>query len=222
MCGRFTLTQSAETVAEVFDLAAVPPLTPRYNIAPTQSVAAVLLAPERRYRELKMLRWGLIPAWAKDAKIGARTINARSETVTEKPAFRTAFLKRRCLVIADGFYEWERRENAKQPFYFRLKNGKPFAFAGLWECWQPADGEAILSCTILTAEANELVRPIHDRMPVILDPTDWEQWLNPEVRSPELLRPLLRPHSALEMTAYPVSTRVNSPSNDSDQCVSSL
>lgn len=219
MCGRFSQSQPAAAIAQAFQVA-VPPLTPRYNIAPTQSVATVLRTPEQKDRQFKMLHWGLIPSWAKDPKMGARLINARAETVSEKPAFRTAFRQRRCLVLADGFYEWQQQENKKQkqPFYFRLQDGRPFAFAGLWERWEDANGEDIESCTFLTTEANALMRPIHNRMPVILDPKEYDLWLDPEVKKPELLQPLLRPYPIEEMMAYPVSKAVNKPSNESAEC----
>jgi putative SOS response-associated peptidase YedK len=171
-----------------------------------------------------MLYWGLIPKWAKDSKIGAKLINARAETVAEKPSFKSAFRKRRCLVLADGFYEWQQQENKKQkqPYYFRLNDGQPFAFAGLWEQWEDVSGEAIDSCTLLTTDANELMRPVHNRMPVILNPKDYERWLDPEVKEPEQLQPLLRPYSTQEMLAYPVSTAVNKPSNDNAECIKSI
>lgn len=220
MCGRFSQSQSAETIAQVFQVA-VPRLAPRYNIAPTQPVATVLQNPEHQDRQFKMLHWGLIPSWAKDPRMGVRLINARAETVAEKPSFRSAFRHRRCLVLADGFYEWQQQENQKQkqPYYFRLQDGCPFAFAGLWERWQPADGEAIESCTLLTTEANELMRPIHNRMPVILDPKNYDLWLNPEMKQWESLEALLCPYPTEEMTAYPVSKVVNKPVNDSAECI---
>lgn len=222
MCGRFTLSQSDEAIAKAFDLACVPTWQPRYNIAPTQMVPTVLLPPALCDRQFQLLRWGLIPSWAKDAAIGGRLINARAETVAEKASFRAAFRHRRCLVVADGFYEWQRTERKKQPFYFRLRDGQPFAFAGLWERWQAPDGETIASCTILTTEASELLRPIHDRMPVILDPKDYDLWLDPAVQTPEPLQQLLRPYPAEVMTSYAVSTKVNNPANDSPECITSL
>ena len=229
MCGRFTLRKEESVIREAFELSEVPTLEPRYNIAPTQLVPTVVRpkvsaqSPEQsEQRQFLSLRWGLIPSWAKDPAIGARLINARSETVTEKPSFRAAFRQRRCLVLADGFYEWQRQERKKQPFYFRLQDGQPFAFAGLWERWKAPNGEAIESCTILTTEANELLRPIHDRMPVILDPKDYELWLDPEVQKPEPLQQLLRPYRSEGMTTYPVSTQVNNPSNNSPECITEL
>ncbi|MCL1465764.1 SOS response-associated peptidase [Argonema galeatum] len=219
MCGRFSFTQSEKIVAEVFQLASVPTLSPRYNIAPTQPVPTVLVDSDDKNRHLKMLRWGLIPSWAKDIKIGAKLINARAETVAEKPAFRSAFKRRRCLILADGFYEWQEQEGKKQPFYFRLQDGKPFAFAGLWERWEKGEDEAIASCTILTTESNELMGPIHDRMPVILDPKDYDKWLDPEVQKPESLQSLLQPYKSEEMTFYPVTTKVNNAKTDSPDCI---
>jgi putative SOS response-associated peptidase YedK len=224
MCGRYSQSQSAEIIAKAFQVDSVPALKPRYNIAPTQSVPTVLQTSASTNRQFKMLHWGLIPSWAKDPKMGARLINARAETVNEKPAFRSAFRQRRCLVLADGFYEWQQQEDKKQkqPFYFRLSDGQPFAFAGLWEHWKGADGEEIESCTLLTTEPNELMQPIHNRMPVILDPKDYDLWLDSEVKKPELLQPLLRSYQTEEMTAYPVSKVVNKPTNDTAECINSI
>ena len=222
MCGRFSQSKSAETIAQVFQVNNVPPLTPRYNIAPTQQIQTILQNAEQSQREFQMLHWGLIPSWAKDPKMGARMINARAETVAEKPSFRAAFKQRRCLILADGFYEWQQQEKKKQPFYFRMNDEHPFAFAGLWEHWKSGDGEVINSCTILTTEPNDLMRPVHNRMPVIIDPKDYDLWLDTEVKTPELLQPLLHPYSAEEMTAYPVSTKVNKPVNDSAELINSL
>ncbi|PPS39584.1 SOS response-associated peptidase [Chroococcidiopsis sp. TS-821] len=220
MCGRYTLSQSAEAIATAFGLDTSLAIEPRYNIAPTQLVPVVLYSAEKQ-RQLQMMRWGLIPSWAKDPNIASRLINARSETVSEKPSFRAAFRHRRCLVIADGFYEWQRQERKKQPYYFQLQNKQPFGFAGLWEHWQTSDGEEINTCTILTTEANELMRPIHDRMPVILDSQDYGLWLNPAAQVTEL-QGLLRPYSSQAMNSYPVSTLVNKPTNNSPECINSL
>lgn len=228
MCGRFTLSQSTEAIAEVFRLADVPTLEARYNIAPTQLVSGVVCVPPasaqslEQCRQLRLLRWGLVPSWAKDLAMGSRLINARAETVAEKPSFRSAFRHRRCLVVADGFYEWQRQERKKQPFYFRLLDGQLFAFAGLWERWKDSTGETVESCTILTTEANELMRPIHDRMPVILDPKDYDLWLDPAVQKAERLQQILCPFRSEAMTAYPVSTQVNKPANNSPECINSL
>jgi putative SOS response-associated peptidase YedK len=222
MCGRFTLITPAEVVAEQFQLIEVPSLSPRYNVAPTQPVAAVRPSPGNGGRELALLRWGLVPFWAKDPAIGSRMINARSETVAQKPAFRAAFRRRRCLVPADGFYEWQRQEQGKQPFYIRLGDEKPFAFAGLWEHWEGPDETTIDSCTVLTTEPNDLIRLLHNRMPVILAPSDYDLWLDPGVQEAELLQPLLRPYPSENMIAYPISTWVNSPRNEGPQCIEPL
>ena len=209
MCGRFTLTRPAVDVAEQFHLA-VPPLEPRFNIAPTQQVLAL----RQRVKETPQavfLRWGLVPSWAADLSIGHRLLNARAETVVEKPAFRTAFQRRRCLIVADGFYEWRTVAGKKQPVYFRFRDGRLFAFAGLWEQWQPAEGPPVESCTILTTNANDLIRPVHERMPVILDPVRHEAWLNPTVSDTILLQSWLTTFPSSEMTVTPASVRVNNP-----------
>jgi putative SOS response-associated peptidase YedK len=223
MCGRFTLNQSSSALGEFFCIDNIPDLAAQYNIAPTQKVATVLHNPETNQREFQQLTWGLIPAWMKDPKMGVKLINARCETVAEKPAFRSAFQHRRCLVLADGFYEWKRENGQKQPFYFRLSDGQPFAFAGLWERWGPAqgnsDGEEIRSCTILTTAANELVQPIHERMPVILAPQDYDLWLNSQMPTSEALQQLLCPYPAEAMTAYPVSPLVNNSRQNSSECI---
>ena len=220
MCGRFTLATPGQTIAEAFELQAAPDLRPRYNIAPTQAVAAIRDAGAGR--DLVMLHWGLIPSWSKDAAIGARMINARGETVAEKPSFRTPFRSRRCLILADGFYEWKRVGAGKQPHHIRMADGRPFAFAGLWDCWAPAGGEPVESCTIVTTAPNEVLAPIHDRMPVILPPAAYALWLDPSVREKERLQELLQPFPASAMTAYPVSPRVNNPRNDDRDCIARL
>ncbi len=221
MCGRFTLSQPINAIASVFNLAQIPPLEPRYNIAPTQLIPSICAAPGGE-KQLQMLRWGLIPSWAKDPAIGAKLINARAETVSEKPSFKSAFKRRRCLIVADGFYEWQRQDGKKQPYYFRLQNGQPFAFAGLWEQWKSPEEQEITSCTILTTAANDLLRPIHDRMPVILDSDRYELWLDPKVEKSEILQPLLHPYQADLMTSYAVSTKVNNPKNNTSECINSL
>ncbi|WP_414541234.1 SOS response-associated peptidase [Nostoc sp. CCY0012] len=219
MCGRFTLNQSSAALAEFFQVKSIPNLAAQYNIAPTQRVATVLHNPESGSNEFQQLRWGLIPSWAKDASMGAKLINARAETVAEKPAFRSAFKHRRCLVLADGFFEWQRQNGKKQPFYFRLVDGQPFGFAGLWEKWRSPEGEEITSCTILTTAANELLQPIHERMPVILAPQDYDLWLNPQMQTRETLQPLLCSYPSQAMTAYPVSTIVNNPRHNTPECI---
>ena len=219
MCGRFSQTASPEVIAQQFALNDPPLFKPRYNIAPSQPIAAIRIAPETTTRKLVMLRWGLIPSWAKDTKIGNQCINAKAETVAEKPSFRSAFKKRRCLVIATGFYEWQARGLVKQPMWIGLQSRRPFAFAGLWEHWKPAEGEPIETCTIITTEPNDLMRSIHNRMPVILTPTSYNQWLDPTFQQTEPLKALLRPYPSEELTAYPVSTLVNNPRHDGPQCL---
>jgi putative SOS response-associated peptidase YedK len=211
MCGRYTLKTPLNVLTERFDIGEAPSsITPSYNIAPTQHVATVLS--ENGKRKLEMLRWGLIPSWADDPEIGNRMINARAETVAEKPSYRRAFKKSRCLILADGFYEWQKTDSGKQPFHIRLQDGSPFAFAGLWESWDKGDG--IRSCTIITTDANDLVGEVHNRMPVILHPEDYEMWLDPDFDEREPLTSLLKPFPAEAMEAYPVSRRVNKPSNN--------
>jgi putative SOS response-associated peptidase YedK len=219
MCGRFTLFVDPKDLMEAFPGFEVPAdWTPRYNIAPAQPVAVI---PNNGQNKLEFFRWGLIPPWAKDPSIGNRMINARSETLAEKPSFRTAFRRRRCLVLADGFYEWRKEPGraTKTPMYIRLESGKPFGFAGLWESWRSPDDQTVLSCTIITTTPNELLAKIHNRMPVILAPEAYDLWLDPAAQSPERLGVWLRPYSAEQMTAYPVSTFVNSPGNDTPACV---
>ncbi len=216
MCGRYTLRSSIKEIAEALEAVSekIREDKARYNIAPTQAVVAAREADE--VRELVQLKWGLVPAWAKDASIGSRLINARSETVAEKPSFKEAFRPRRCLIPASGFYEWARTETGnKQPFYFRMKDEHPFAFAGLWERWGEGR-ETIESCTILTTEANEVLAPVHDRMPVIVAPEDYALWLDQKVTKAERLTPLLRPYPAERMASHPVSSSVNNPRYDNE------
>ena len=217
MCGRYTLTTPVEKLAEEFgfDDSSVE-LPPSYNVAPTQGVAAVLEEDGRR--RLEVLRWGLIPPWANDPQIGSRMINARAETAPEKPSFRRAFRERRCLIPADGFYEWKRMNGGKQPYYIHMREGRPFAFAGLWESWKDDGGPEIRSCTILTTKPNTLAGEIHDRMPVILPTGAYDVWLDPEADRDELYG-LLAPYPEDEMDAYPVSRFVNSPSNNDPRCI---
>ncbi|MBW4618925.1 MAG: SOS response-associated peptidase [Cyanosarcina radialis HA8281-LM2] len=219
MCGRFTQSHDSEAIAQAFDLKDVPELSPRYNVAPTQMVGTVIKPEESEKRQFKMLYWGLIPSWSKDKKMGAKLINARAETVAEKPSFRSAFKRRRCLVVADGFYEWQHLAGKKQPFYIHLPDKQPFGLAGLWEHWESAEGEIIESCTIITTAANDLMQPIHDRMPVILHPQDYDLWLDPGVQKPELLQPLLSAYPAEQMAAYPVRTLVNKTTHDSPELI---
>ncbi len=215
MCGRYTLKTPTNVLAEWFEIEESPSsLTPSYNIAPTQEVAAVI---EDDKRKLEMFHWGLIPSWAKDPAIGNKMINARAETVHEKPSFRSAFKKRRCLILADGFYEWQKTDSGKQPFYIHMKDGSPFAFAGLWEDWK--NGEEIRSCAIITTDANDLMGEIHHRMPVILHPENYEMWLDPSFDEKEPLTALLKPYPDEAMEAYPVSRRVNRPANNEPSCI---
>jgi putative SOS response-associated peptidase YedK len=220
MCGRFSLAADMTTVAQRFGLltptAESAAWTAHYNIAPTKTVVVVS---DDGTRYLTQMRWGLIPSWAKDPAIGNRMINARAETVATKPAFRVALRKRRCLVVADGFYEWQQRGRGKQPFYIVLKSREPFGFAGLWDTWTSTDGEEIRTCTIITTEANEVLKPIHDRMPVILSHEAEAIWLDPTIQDPAELLPLLKPYPAEEMKAYPVSRWVNTPDHDSPECI---
>lgn len=217
MCGRFTLRLTPAELQQVFDLFREPDVVPRYNIAPTQSIPVIRRT--NQGNELSMMRWGLIPSWSKDVKIGASLINARSETAAIKPAFRSAFKRRRCLIPADGFYEWRKTgTKTKQPYHIGLKHGAPFAFAGLWETWTSPEGGKLDSCTILTTEANSLLKNLHDRMPVILHSGDRDAWLDPEIPS-ESLTSLLTPYPSEEMRTYPVSTAVNKASHDQPDCV---
>jgi len=269
MCGRFTLRAPASTVAEQFQLLDVEPFGPRFNVAPTQTVAVVRVRPEggeprprgpvsprpatrvseRRdhvIRQLAWLKWGLIPSWAKDPAIGNSLINARAESVADKPAFRTAFRRRRCLVVADGFYEWQRTGAKKQPYFIRLRDDRPFGFAGLWESWEGPAGKKVSgtfltddvegkragavkkvpdtflrleTCTIITTGPNELMEKIHNRMPVILAPEAYDRWLDPAIEKSEQLTPLLRPYPSDAMLALAVSTHVNNPRNDDPECI---
>jgi putative SOS response-associated peptidase YedK len=213
MCGRYSLTTPVEGLRRLFEFPERPNLAPRYNIAPTQ-IAPVFRRDETGAMHLAQMRWGLIPSWAKDKKIGHRLINARAETVATQPAFRAAFRQRRCLVAADGFYEWRREGATKRPWRFHLPDNEPFCFAGLWEIWRdPADGAAVESFAILTTDANEAVAPIHDRMPVMLEGDDAAGWL--ESAEPAKL---LRPIAAARIVGYPVSTVVNAPRNEVPEC----
>ena len=217
MCGRYTLATQAGRLAEEFGLDASSVEFPaNYNVAPTQGVAAVL--EEGGGRDLEVLRWGLIPPWADDPQIGSRMINARSETAPEKPSFRRAFRERRCLIPADGFYEWRRTNGAKQPYYIHMEGGHSFAFAGLWESWDKGGEGEVRTCTILTTRANALVDEIHERMPVILAPDAYDVWLDPASERDELAG-LLAPYPEDEMEAYLVSRFVNSPSNNDPRCI---
>jgi putative SOS response-associated peptidase YedK len=218
MCGRYTRRTPLRVLAGLFDFDAPAEMPPRYNIAPTQPVAAIRLAGDAGKRELAKLRWGLVPSWAADLKIGSRLINARSETVASKPAFRAAFAKRRCLIPADGFYEWQQQGKEKQPYLIQMSDGQPFVFAGLWERWHGESLPPLETCTILTTNANELMKPLHERMPVILAPADCQRWLDPKTSKAEA-EALLRPWGTDTLTALPVGKWVNNPQNDDPRCL---
>lgn len=221
MCGRFTQTLTWPQLVELYRLDEVPApaaLPPRYNVAPTQDIAVVRRAKDTDERQLVLMRWGLVPFWAKDIGVGARMINARAETVAETPAFRTAFRSRRCLIVADGFYEWQKRlAGPKQPYHITTESRSPFAFAGLWERWAPDGGQSIETCTIVTTRANEAVMPIHDRMPAMLGPADFEAWLDTRRPTGET-QDLLKPWPG-RMATTPVSRRVNAVANDDRACL---
>ncbi len=223
MCGRYTAAMSWSELVDLYEITetGIPlNVAPRYNVAPTQTVPIVRSVPNGR--ELAMVRWGLVPSWSKGPDSRYSMINARAETVTEKPSFRTPFRRRRCLVPADGFYEWMKANGAKQPYRIALNDGRPFAFAGLWDSWESADETAIESCTIIVTDANELVRPIHDRMPVILDPGNHVRWLDVEGTPADEAAEMLRSYPSERMTAYPVSRMVNSPKNDDPKCIEAV
>lgn len=218
MCGRYTLRARLNRLLEIYAAESQIEWEPRYNIAPTQDVVAIRHAEDSDQREAVLLRWGLIPPWADDPKIGNRMINARSETIAEKPSFKSPLKRRRCLVVADGFYEWRKEGKAKQPYFIHMKDDQPFAFAGLWQRWKK-DNLTIESCTIITTAANQLMSPLHDRMPAILSPPDFDTWLNPDIEDPEELTPLLDAYPDEEMDLYPVSTAVNTWKGDSPEYV---
>jgi putative SOS response-associated peptidase YedK len=222
MCGRYTLSVPLSNLVDAFD---VPPpdfeLSPRFNIAPSQEVPVV--AEGGAGRRMGLLRWGLIPSWAKDPALGSRLINARAETVQEKPSFRNAFRRRRCLVPADGFFEWKKEEGfggkgGKTPYWIHLESREPFAFAGLWERWTPKGSPSIHTFTIITTQASSEIRDIHPRMPVILPPEDWGPWLSP-TSDPSSLPDLRPPRESLPLRAHPVAPLVNSPRNDDPRCI---
>jgi putative SOS response-associated peptidase YedK len=217
MCGRFTLTASPDELTGFFGLAAAPPLEPRYNIAPTQQVFAVR-ADQGGHRQGAMLRWGLIPSWANDPGIGNKMLNARSETAADKPSFRGAMRRRRCLIAASGFFEWQKVGSKKQPYYIHSRDDGPLAFAGLWERWDKGEGP-VESCTILTTGANDLMRPLHDRMPVILDAQDFDRWLDAATQEADEVTPLLVPCPEGVLTNYAISTRVNNVRNQGPRCI---
>lgn len=214
MCGRYTLTADANELAAYFELDAVPVLAPRFNIAPTQQVPIVRAVPGLG-RHLDLVRWDLVPSWAKDLSIGNWLINARAETVAEKPAFKSALRQRRCLIPADGFYDWRQMGRHKQPYWIGFEGRTVFAFAGLWAHWENrSTGELVESCTIITTDAASPVGPSHGRMPAILAKPDHAAWLDPQMQDPQPLVALLRARPGADMIAYPVSRNVNNPRND--------
>jgi putative SOS response-associated peptidase YedK len=217
MCGRFVLTADGSQLQLAFDLNAAPdPLAPRFNIAPSQPIAVIT---NDNPHDLTYFKWGLVPSWSKDPAMGNKMINARSETAFEKPAFRSAFKRRRCLIPADGFFEWQKREGGKVPMFIHMDDYSVFAFAGLWEVWYSPDGGELRTATILTTSPNELMSSIHDRMPVILERKDYEQWLAPGDQKSESLMPLMKSFDTNRMAAHAVSTYVNSPGNDSPETI---
>jgi putative SOS response-associated peptidase YedK len=228
MCGRYRLSKTEKYLVEKFgvNLADDFRYVPRYNVAPTQEIPVIRQDKDSPRRMMSAMRWGLIPYWAKDVSIGSRMINARAESCVDKPAFSEALVKRRCLVPADGFYEWQRsgsRKHAtKQPFLFTMKDDSVFAFAGIWERWKSQDGRIIESCSIFTTVPNEIARDVHDRMPVILKPEHYDLWLDPKFSVAEELAAMLRPYDTREMKKVPVSDRVNSPANDDPECATEV
>lgn len=218
MCGRYRLSRRKQLVEEYFDASGEDDWSPHYNIAPTQPVPVVRQHPKEPRRQVSLMRWGLIPAWSKDASSSAKMINARSETAHTLPAFREAIKLRRCLVPADGFYEWQRRGGAKQPFCFEVNNGELFAFAGLWDRWRDPNRQWIRSCAILTTTPNAVTSPIHDRMPVILHKDAYDLWLDPGMTNVEAVSNLLKSYDAHLMRSYPVGSRVNNVGNDDKAC----
>ena len=217
MCGRFTLKTPTKTIASLFSGLDFPQLPLRFNIAPTQMVTCIK-AESSTEQAVHSFRWGLVPFWAKDLKIGAKMINARAETIADKPAFRAAFKKRRCLILADGFYEWKKVGKSKFPHYITLAEEQPFAMAGLWEQWGKGE-ERVETCTIITTEANEVMEPLHHRMPVILEPENHDFWLDPEFKDSESLKKLLVPYRPSDMRTREVNPIVNKATNETPECI---
>jgi len=219
MCGRYRLSRRRQLIEEYFETADwQDDWSPRYNIAPTQPIPVIRQHPKERVRQLSLMKWGLIPSWAKSPSGAASTINARSETAATKRAFRDPMKFRRCLIPADGFYEWKRTRTSKQPYCFEVQNGELFAFAGLWDGWKDANGNWIKTCSILTTTPNAVASAIHDRMPVILPPDSYDLWLDPGMQNVEAISELLKPYDPKSMQSYPVSTRINHVANDDEEC----
>jgi putative SOS response-associated peptidase YedK len=217
MCGRLSQATSAEKAQRILDIINSLDMEARYNIAPSQSIAAVR-QDSNHNNKWAILHWGLIPFWAKEKKIGYKMINAKAETLGQKPAFRNAYKNHRCIIPADGFYEWKKIAGAKQPYYIRNKTEEPLMFAGLWERWK-GEGEEIESCTIITTPANDLIKPLHDRMPAIITKEMWNKWLDPEITDVSQFQVMLAPYPSKQLTAYAVSRMVNTPANDSPECI---
>ena len=219
MCGRYRLSRRKQIIEEHFDTAPWDDeWSPRYNLAPTQPVPVIRQHPKEPIRQASTMRWGLVPHWAKDASIAASTINARSETAATKPAFRDPLKLRRCLIPADGFYEWAKTTKSKQPFCFEVNDGQLFAFAGIWDGWKNSEGQWIRTCSILTTTPNAVTSAVHDRMPVILDPDRYDLWLDPGMQNVAAVSELLKPYDARLMRCYPVGTRINHVANDDEEC----
>lgn len=219
MCGRYLLSGRTQIIEEYFGSAPWDDdWEPRYNIAPTQPVPVIRQHPKEPIRQISLMKWGLVPSWSKDPSIAASTINARSETAATKPAFRDPIRFRRCLIPADGFYEWKRAGASKQPYCFEVRDGELFAFAGLWDGWKDSNGNWIKTCSILTTTPNALTSAVHDRMPVILNPDSYDFWLDPGMQDAATVSELLKPYNANLMRSYPVSTRINHVANDDEEC----
>jgi putative SOS response-associated peptidase YedK len=219
MCGRYKLSRRKQIIEEHFDTADWrDDWSPRYNVAPTQLIPVIRQNPKEPVRELSLMRWGLIPYWAKDPSGAARMINARSETADTKPAYRNPLKLRRCLIPADGFYEWAKTANGKQPYCFEVNNGELFAFAGLWDGWKDSTGNWIRTCSILTTTPNAVTSAVHDRMPVILDPDSYDLWLDPGMQNAAAVSEMLKPYDARMMRCYPISPRINPVANDDAEC----
>jgi len=219
MCGRYRLSRREQIIEEHFDTAPwEDDWTPRFDVAPTQSVPVIRQHPKEPIRQLSLMKRGLIPHWAKDRSIATNTINAKSETASSKPAFRDSLKSRRCLIPADGFYEWVRAGKSKRPYCFEVNDGELFAFAGLWDRWKDPSGNWIKTCSILTTTPNAVTAPVHDRMPVILEPDTYDLWLDPGMSDVSAATDLLKPYDSRLMRSYPVSTRVNHVANDDEEC----
>lgn len=219
MCGRFTLTLTKEEINEIVKITELIDWKSRYNIAPMEAVPAII---NDGQRQLKLFQWGLVPYWAKDKSIGNKLINARMETIETKPSFKHSFVSKRCLILADGFYEWKKEGTTKRPYLFTLTDRKLFSFAGIWDAWKNPEGKVLQSCTIITTAANELMKPIHERMPVILEKESEEAWLDSSIKDPLKLKSLLAPYPTMKMKYYEVSTKVNSSKIDNIECIQPL